>query len=376
MSIKKTYLIFILQYREVNFSITTFLHLHEGLKNRHDLRANCKIILATSASWNLQYKLLKKQFGALYDVDIFQCPVSYPEKLAAIFKAYPQEHYEILIKCDEDILISADSWQKFLTHSAYELKNQQTLLTTVNLSTGIPSWQYFASSFFTNDEQAVLYNQLKTAQLPVIAWQNDYTKVNEVIKGFNGNWNEAAYWDAVNEQPYYYKGIHPVRMEIFYACYINQTIANNSQRFLSYANTGCNFNYIRNRYFCNSFFAINYNLYTTVLAMQELFVDPFDEVPLNRYAQQNNLQIAFLDKSVAVHIAYNSIYKQNIICNNISMDGKTLEQYFQQLYYKNITAQIFKRGSFKYKQWNSKMFGAVEGLIKIAKPLYRKFVKK
>jgi hypothetical protein len=40
---------------------------------------------------------------------------------------------------------------------------------------------------------------------------------------------------------------------------------------------------------------------------QSLFIDKFDEVPLNRYRLNNNLNMIFIENSFAVHPSYNWI---------------------------------------------------------------------
>ena len=90
-----------------------------------------------------------------------------------------------------------------------------------------------------------------------------------------------------------------------------------------------------NRYFCNSFF-IRYQRYQDIWSNKALFVDPFDEVPINRYAVLNHLNMCFIKESLAVHIIYNSVYGQYVLIGEQFCDGRKLEQYYLRQYFNEI----------------------------------------
>jgi hypothetical protein len=170
--------------------------------------------------------------------------------------------------------------------------------------------------------------------LPSEYWGNNYERLNQQIAD-RDTWDESAYWDDVNALGYDYRGIHPVRLDVWYSNYINQKILGNYQSFLKQPVSN-DFISLDNRYFCNSFFCIQYERYQDIWSDKSLFVDPFDEVPINRYAALNHLNICFVEKSLAVHIIYNSVYGQNVLIGDQFCSGRKLEQYFLREYLNRI----------------------------------------
>lgn len=369
MGFKRKYLICILQYRKVDYAITTFLHLHAAIKDS-ELRNECKIIIATDLNNSYRFKTLHKSFRDLYDFEIHVCNNFYPEKLASIFKKYPAEDYGIFIKCDEEIFLSPNSWRQFLTLSAEELKKPSTLLTTVNLSTGIPSWYFFAKLFFNASEMEVIYQALPKEIMPGALWGNDYSKLNESIRSFQ-LWNEEGYWKAVNELPYFYKGIHPVRLNIYYTQFINEVILSRINQFYNWP-VGEQFRYVNENYFCNSFFAIDYKKYQEILSDKSLYVDVFDEVPLNRYRSLHSKEIAFLQDSLAVHITYNTTYGQTIMQKGKQMSGRMLEDYFQRQYKDRLQKYLDLKKSYLNLDIRSILRIKLNYLGKIANKIIKK----
>ena len=47
--------------------------------------------------------------------------------------------------------------------------------------------------------------------------------------------------------------------------------------------------------------------YKKIIYNESLFVDKFDEVPVNKYKDINNLRMVFIDNAFAVHPSYNTI---------------------------------------------------------------------
>jgi len=52
---------------------------------------------------------------------------------------------------------------------------------------------------------------------------------------------------------------------------------------------------------------IKTNTWKKIVYDQSLFVDRFDEVPLNRYRLNNNLNMIFIENAYGVHPSYNWI---------------------------------------------------------------------
>ena len=60
-------------------------------------------------------------------------------------------------------------------------------------------------------------------------------------------------------------------------------------------------------YLCNSVFCIRTDIYETIINDKSLYVDDFDEVPLNKYAWNNSTTHLFVKNGFGIHMCYNTI---------------------------------------------------------------------
>lgn len=327
----KKFLICFLQHRNTNYVVTAFLHLAEALAKEPELREQCKVVIAASTRNDAELAKLKTCYGNMFDVDIFECPPLYPDKIRAVLNTYPPEHFRFFIKHDEDLFLSPDSWKKILSLAPNELADNRHLLATVNLSTGIPTWRTFAETFFDSMFLKTIDNHLSHDSIPELVWNNRYNHVLAFMHHADP-WNEDAYWEAVNSEPYDYKGIHPIRLNLFYAKTINEAIIERYGDFHT-SEAGTSFTSVQDRYFCNSFFIISYATYEKIFNDTTLYVDLFDEVPINRYMKKMNSDFVVLNRSLGVHIMYNSAYGQRVRHNGKKLYGNELEEAFSQSYF-------------------------------------------
>jgi hypothetical protein len=58
-------------------------------------------------------------------------------------------------------------------------------------------------------------------------------------------------------------------------------------------------------YLCNSIFCIKTDTYTQILSDKSLYVDAFDEVCVNKYCWNNNMNHLFVKNGYAIHMYYN-----------------------------------------------------------------------
>ena len=64
-------------------------------------------------------------------------------------------------------------------------------------------------------------------------------------------------------------------------------------------------------YLCNSFFIIPTLRWKSILKDKSLFVDEFDEVPINKYREINNQGMLFIMESCGINVGYNTIDNYN-----------------------------------------------------------------
>lgn len=321
--------------RNPNFLTTALLFFHAAFRERPELKKKFKLIIAASPSNEALIKLLVesyKQEG--YDID---CVVGteYLEKLKAVFSKYTPKQYQYFIKHDDDVFIPPQVWRKLIELSPSLLeKNKEVYLTTVNLSTGIPSWSYFVKSFFTKRFVEKLEKEMANKRVPPTIWGHDYSKLNAFIAS-KKKWDENGYWKVMNKLGYHYRGLHPLRLYIVFSALLNEKIIKNFASFYSRQPLS-SWNTVKDRYLCNNFFVIPYASYRELINSKELFLDPFDELPLNRYLLKHKKAVAYLKDSVAVHVAYNTIYDQTWDVKGKHLNGRQLELHFVRKYFELI----------------------------------------
>ena len=227
------------------------------------------------------------------------------------------------------------------------LSKSENLLSTVNLSTGIPSWYKFAVSFFSKPELNKLLKRLIQSRVPNKLWGNDYSILNDFISS-QSVWDEDQYWGQMNSLGYHYRGLHPIRVELQYPILINQIVLARYKAFQD-VQIYKGYEQVGNRYLCNSFFCIKYDKYKSILADKSLYVDIYDEVSLNRFAQNNKLNFCFINGSLGIHLLYNSVYDQTGEVDGKSFDGRQVEEYFLDKYTKSIIDYLEENGDIFVK---------------------------
>ena len=179
------------------------------------------------------------------------------------------------------------------------------------ISSGIPSVDIFINDFFTDDEKNTINNLFKNTVMPSQLWGVDYSKLNENTIN-SKEWNVSDYWKNVNTLSTYYKGLHPIRINETAICYLNSVILKYKNKIYEKQDYKLK---ITNEYpyFCNSIFAIKVSDYEKCVNNPALFVDPFDEVPLNKYMKLNNMNGIFITNSFSIHPCYNTLPNYKII---------------------------------------------------------------
>jgi len=211
------------------------------------------------------------------------------------------------------------------------MADPSNFLLSVNLSTGIPSWQGFAKVFMTNAELNKVKAEMALTNIPHDLWGMDYSTLNDYIQQMP-NWDEEGYWNAVNKIDCHYKGVHPVRLNIEIVKFINNLVV---ARYTSFQEREVSQVHVaeQGKYLCNSFFCMPYARYQEVFSDISLYVDVFDEVPVNRYAVKNQLKFCYVQNSMAIHILYNSVYRSEVVLDGYPLNGGRLEYYYLRKYF-------------------------------------------
>jgi len=212
-------------------------------------------------------------------------------------------NYEYSIKLDEDIIMGPQSWD-YLFENLHLLDNDENLILSPALSSGIPTVDSFIKYNFSNEQKEEIEGLFSTTVIGN-AWGVNYSSLNQ----FLNNYNSDVFFNGVNNFQHHYKGIHPTRVNFAVQNKINEFVKSNIDKFLE--NRNFIVEELKRPYFCNSFFAIKTKQWKEILDSKNLFVDNFDEVPLNRYRENTGKKFLFIVNTFAIHTLYNTLWEYN-----------------------------------------------------------------
>ena len=236
------------------------------------------------------------------DVVYVPDPNNYINKIKRIISLAKENDCKFSIKLDNDILFHPSILdymyeKRHLIDDPYTSKN---LCISPNLTTGIPTCDYFMKDFFTASEREEMNAEFANHNFGEV-WGFDYSFLNKL----KGSWDTEKYYTEINNSPIYYKGIHPVRVNNSIMAKFNEIVLRHVDEFAKehdYYTYSPPFEV----YLCNSFFMIKTNVYETLVYDQSLYVDPFDEVPLNKFCTKEGMKKVYIGNSFTFHPWYNS----------------------------------------------------------------------
>jgi hypothetical protein len=226
---------------------------------------------------------------------------NYMTKVHESIKWCEQHTIPYMMKCDNDIFFTAKTLD-YMVDNLGLLETNDTLTIGPTLSSGIPGVEYFASQFLPETDKTILEKKY----LETYFYNRDgatYTSLNQFTIG-STSWNWNAFINGINAINHHYKGIHPIRMNHDAINYLNECILQNKEKFFTSEPSGI----IRDTtapYLCDSVFCIKTNIYKEIVNDRSLFVDGYDEVPLNKYAWKHKMAHLFIKEGYGIHILYN-----------------------------------------------------------------------
>jgi hypothetical protein len=226
------------------------------------------------------------------------------------------KNFPFMMKCDNDVFIKYQTLDFIIEN--LELLNDNTNLTLgPTLTSGIPGFEYFKDQFLDNNAK----DEIDKKILQTYFYNRDgaeYSSLNKYSLESNV-WNKEEYFQGVRSINHHYKGMHPIRINNDALQFLNNYIIQHKERFLSDNDLKIIDN-DNSPYLCNSIFSIRTDIYGKIVRDNSLYVDDFEEVPLNKYCWKNNLKHLFVENGFAIHMYYN--WKNNHIqdeidfCNN------------------------------------------------------------
>jgi hypothetical protein len=234
------------------------------------------------------------------NVSIIAVPSAVDNYMNKITEASNQP-YKYSIKLDEDIFMGPQAWD-YLFENINLLDNEDNILLTPTLSTGIPSCDDFIEHNLSPEDKQEVYKVFGNTNIPN-CWGANYQILRSCLK--NNGYITDDFYNNVRNIPHFYKGIHPVRVGLEANDIINKMVIKNIDKFLEKQNYYVS--EMTRPYLCNSFFAIKTKLWKDILSDKSLFRDGFDEVAINNYRNRTGKKFLQIPNAFGIHTTYNTL---------------------------------------------------------------------
>jgi len=282
----------------------TFPHFVKHLSQSTHLNEIVLLVLTHTADAAF-YENILRNTKISYLIRQFEEQHNYMNKI--FFTLQFTQDYEIpyIMKHDNDLILGAPLYD-YLFENLGVLEDEKNIVLTPTLTTGIPSCDLFMKDYLTKEEHDHVSGLFKEYRFGPL-WGADYTALNaHTVDTPLEPWNSTEFYKGVHKIPHHYKGIHPVRMYEKAILALNDYVIKYKDRILGKDDYSLDFD-SESPYFCDSLFCIKRSVYETFLNKRELYVDSFDEVPLNRWRDMHKLNYVIVRKGTAIHFMYNCI---------------------------------------------------------------------
>jgi hypothetical protein len=234
---------------------------------------------------------------------------SYGAKVAFAISYAKKNDFEFILKYDEDIALLPKSWKRLTKVSPSKIEDD-VLLITPSLSTGIPSWKYFLEHPAGLEAKNLVGDILNKAKMPDFMWGVDYSSISKINK--EGVWAEDEYELAVRQLSTRYRGFHPIRFSAEACAIIAENSIKKLNEFLADNNGPMNEkSYIESRdYLCNNLFLIRTKDYSKLIRNSSIFLDPFDELPINYLFQYGQKKYLIDTEAIGFHYLYSTAHSK------------------------------------------------------------------
>ncbi len=247
--------------------------------------------------------------GVTYTILSFQNENNYMNKIKTFIDFTKKSNMKYCMKFDNDLIIN-NHIIDFMIENVDMLENKENLFITPVISSGIPTTDYFIEDLFNEEERKNIQSLFLKTPMPNSLWGFNYEPLNAYTLK-STVWEPAKFIDKLNELNYHYKGIHPIRINKEAIEYMNTVIL----KYKNKINEKQDYKIQINKefaYLCNSIFLIKADNYEKLVHNPALYVDPFDEVPVNKFRQMHNLNGVFIRNSFSIHPIYNTIPNHQI----------------------------------------------------------------
>jgi hypothetical protein len=317
MLVKMKLLIFYLTNEDRHYTFPHFVNLIKESKYKNLFTL---LILTNSNDINY-YKELLENTNIISDMFNFDVANNYLKKVNFATEYAKNKNIPFMMKCDNDIFLKTQTLD-YMIENLEMLNDDKNLTLGPTLTSGIPGVEYFIEQFFDEDAKFEIEKMFLQTKFYDHMYGASYSELNKYTLE-SAAWNKTAFFDGVKNLDEHYKGIHPIRVNENSIEFLNNYIVKNKHRF--------NMNYHLeiidsddSPYLCNSIFCIKTETYNRILNDNILFVDSYDEVPLNKYCWENDAKHLFVKNGFAIHMYYNwkkeCLYHELEFCNKFFKD--------------------------------------------------------
>jgi hypothetical protein len=204
-------------------------------------------------------------------------------------------NFKYTFKCDNDFIITHYTMDYIIQNIS--LLDSKYLTLSPNISTGMPSVEYFIDEAFTKDESEQIRDEFKKCKFNLQPGVFDYRGLHQP----GGKWDYKQFFNQLTNLPTWYKGAHPVRYG-FGNDMINDLIIKHKTDI--FQKKDCSVIEGDISYFANMGFFINTQIYHKLINVEKLTINGCDDIPLNRYGWKHNLKHGIISHGYAIHIAY------------------------------------------------------------------------
>ena len=284
------------------YTFEKFLYFLNKINNKDKIYL---LILLNNYDENFFHNIIINNSNNIkYSIVKFSNDNNYINKIKYFIDYTKKINYKYCLKFDNDLIINNYTID-YLIENIKIIDNSNNLFITPSISSGIPTVDIFINDFFSEDEINIINNLFKKTIMPNNIWGFDYSKLNENTIN-SEKWDMKEYWKNVDSLPYYYKGLHPIRINPDAILYLNKIILKYKNKIFDKQDYKVKIT-DEYPYFCNSIFAIKVNDYDNIVSNNSLYVDPFDEVPVNKYCKLNKMNGVFITNTFSIHPFYNTI---------------------------------------------------------------------
>ena len=230
---------------------------------------------------------------------------------------------EYSIKLDDDCFINNYIWD-YMIENVDLLDNEENLLVSPIMTNNIPSVDLFIDNAVKDVKTVEKVKQFFINRtMPNGLFGVNYASLNKYTIDADV-WDYKQFHNGVRELGTEFMGIHPIRISYESQVELNEYVLNN----LSIITDGNDYSVTEfdAPYFTNSLFMIKTSTWKKIVTDRSLFVDPFDEVPLNKYFRMNNKKLLFINNGFGVHLMYNTVFGTQNPWGIGMVDGEAYEK--------------------------------------------------